>query len=312
MPTEADSNSPAFWRGGRFHLFNSTGVPILSVGIDQFQMADGTNQKVAVNRQDHFAMWIESVWQDPDGTLYAWYHNEPAGLCPGNNLTAPRIGALVSYDGGQSFVDFGIVLSSGDPIDCSAKNGFFGGGHGDFSVILDQEQRYFYFLFGNYGGPLDRQGVSIARMAYEDRVNPSGMVWKFSDGAWDQPGIGGRVTPIFPATVAWQRTNADSFWGPSIHWNTALQKYVVLLNRACCAPEWPQEGIYASFNPDLANPGGWKKPVRILHGSEIGFAPGYYPQVLGMVGEQTDSMVGAFARLYIKGISNWEIFFFPE
>jgi hypothetical protein len=80
---------------------------------------------------------------DGDGTIYGWYHNEPGGICSGGKLTAPRIGAVVSYDGGDTFFDLGLVLSSGDPPDCNAKNGFFAGGHGDFSVILDRDQAYF-------------------------------------------------------------------------------------------------------------------------------------------------------------------------
>lgn len=100
-----------------------------------------------------------AVWQDIDGRLFAWYHHEPGGVC--DSLTAPQIGALVSTDGGRTFNDLGIVLSSGYPNDCASRNGYFAGGHGDFSVILDREQQYFYFLFGNYSGPLRARGCPI-------------------------------------------------------------------------------------------------------------------------------------------------------
>jgi hypothetical protein len=42
----------------------------------------------------------------------------------------------------------------------------------------------------------------------------------------------------------------------------------------------------------------------------IGFSPGFYPQILGTGAGETDSVAGKFARLYIKGISKWEIEFF--
>ncbi len=310
MPLLVDSNSPAYWRDGQFHLLNSSGTAHLSIGKDQLQLNQSLSQEVVVNRRDHFPMWIEAVWQDRDGTLYAWYHHEPSGLCPGSSLTAPEIGALVSYDGGKSFFDLGIILSSGDAMDCSAKNGFFGGGHGDFSVIVDREQRFFYFLFDNYGGPLAGQGVAIARLAFEHRSNPRGVVWKYFQGDWYQPGLGGQVTPAFPATIAWQRRNARSLWGPSAHWNTYLRSYVVLMNHACCRPMWPQEGIYVSFNADLSKPADWTRPERILRGRDIGSAPGFYPQVLGLDPGGTDTEAGQIARLYIKGVSNWEIVFF--
>ena len=41
----------------------------------------------------------------------------------------------------------------------------------------------------------------------------------------------------------------------------------------------------------------------------IGFAPGYYPQVVGIDEGGTDTVAGGTARLFIKGISRWEIVF---
>jgi hypothetical protein len=311
MPARADCNSPAFWIDDQLHIINSTGLPgtpVISQGGDQFSQYG--SKQVQMDRQEHFPMWIESVWQDSDGTLYGWYHHEPTGVC-GGKLTAPKIGALVSYDGGSSFIDMGIVLSSGDPIDCNAKNGFFAGGNGDFSVILDREQRYFYFLFDNYGGDVSGQGVVIARMAFEDRMNPVGAVWKYSGGEWMEPGLGGRNTPIFPTAVSWQRSDTNSFWGASVHWNTYLQTFVVLLNHTCCKPNWPQEGIYVTYNPDLSNPAGWTTPVKIL--GKVSYDAGFYPQVIGMAAGESDTVAGQVARLYVHGRSNWEVLFLrPE
>ena len=196
---------------------------------------------------------------------------------------------MVSSDGGKNFRDLGIVLESGDPVNCSAENGFFGGGHGDFSVILDRERKHFYFLFGNYGGPWWNQGVAMARMAFEDRAQPQGAVFKYANGAWSEPGIGGAVTPILPPRVGWNFADTDAFWGPAIHWNTAIERYVVLLNRSCCEKGWPQEGIYVMFGSDLSNPATWTYPQKILDKSEIGAGAGFYPQVFGTGEGETDS-----------------------
>ncbi len=255
-------------------------------------------------------MWIESVWQDQDGTLYGWYHHERLNVCGDSNLTEPRIGALVSYDGGYSFRDLGIVLESGDALDCNSKNGFFAGGNGDFSVILDREQNYFYFLFDNYAGELASQGVAIARMPFEERNHPIGAVRKYFEGDWSEPGLGGRVTPVFQTAVAWQNAETDSFWGPSIHWNSYLEQFVVLLNRTCCEPEWPQEGIYLTLNPDLSNPAGWITPLKLMNRDD--FDGQYYPQVIGTGPGETDTLAGQVARLYVRGSSAWEIVFHKE
>ena len=304
FPAPADSNSPALWSGGELLLYNSTGiVPIRSTGSNQFQLS--RSQPVVLGPSIHRPYWIESTWVDDDGSIFAWYHHEPQGVCGKLSLTAPEIGALWSRDGGMSFIDLGIILQSGYAPDCSAQNGYFAGGHGDFSVILGKNRRFLYFLFSNYSGPAESQGVVTARLPLERRSSPYGAVQKYYQGQWLEPGIGGRVTAIFPANVSWSRPDTDSFWGPSVHWNSYLQTFVMLLNRACCTPGWPQEGVYISFNPGLSNPGNWTAPKRILD------AYGWYPQVLGFGPEGTDKFAGKRSRLYVGGMSDWVIEFNP-
>jgi hypothetical protein len=303
-----DGNSPGFWKDGTLNVYTSTGWPEAMSGsaVTALAVADAP----VVEPTDHYPLWIESVWRDDDGTVYAWYHHEPGGLC-GGKLTAPMIGALVSTDGGHEFQDLGIVLATGYPLDCGAQNGFFAGGHGDFSVILDRDRGYFYFLFTNYGGPVENQGVAIARMAFADRSQPPGTVTKFFEGGWTEPGVGGAVTPIFPAAVGWDRSNTDSFWGPAVHWNTSIERYVVLLNHSCCKTNWPQEGIYVAYTSDLSDFTTWTQPVKLLDSRSIGFAPGYYPEAFGVGVDETDTLAGQLPRLFVKGISKWQVYFVP-
>ncbi len=302
MPSQVDSNSPAYWKDGEFHLLNSTGAgPVRSTGADQFHL--GEPDSIPVSRINPWPLWMEAVWVDPTGVVLGWYHTEHWGVCPGTSLAVPQIGAAISYDGGNSFQDLGAILTSGDPINCYAQNGYFAGGNGDVSVILDRQRDYFYILFTNYAGPLESQGVAIARMPFWSRFNPAGTVMKYYAGGWTEPGLKGRVTPIFPAKASWMNANTDSFWGPAIHWNTYLESFVVLLNRSCCSPGFPQTAIYAAFNPDLSNPGGWTTPKAILKDT------GWYPQVLGTGSQGTDKQANRVARLYIYGHSHWEIVF---
>jgi hypothetical protein len=303
MPGLVDSNSPAFWRDGKLHLYNSVAQPYLSRGPDQFRLS--APAMLSETNIGNRPWWIESVWQDSNGTVFAWYHHEWPGRCNGSAVTSPEIGALISRDGGQSFDDLGIILRAPEPINCSAENGFFGGGHGDFSVVPGRRGRFLYFLFGNYGGDESRQGVSMARMAISDRFAPVGAVWKYHEGQWREPGLGGRVTPAFPAARGWEHPDADAFWGPSVHWNTEIESYVMLLNRSCCRPDWPQEGIYISFNLNVADPAGWSAPQKL----KLRGADDWYPQVLGLGPGETDSLAGARARIYVRGLSLWEIEF---
>jgi hypothetical protein len=284
------------------NLFNSTGNgPVRSSGSSQFELA--APQPVRFNRIYPWPAWMESVWVDPTGVVFGWYHQEHFGVCPGSRLSVPQIGAAISYDGGNTFEDLGTILSSGDPIDCNSQNGYFAGGHGDFSVILDRTRTYFYFFFTNYAGPLEQQGVAVARMPFESRFYPEAAVTKFYMGVSTQPGIRGRVTPVLPAQVSWSSAGTNSYWGPSIHWNTHLNEYVMLLNRSCCSPGFPRKGIYASFSSDISSPESWTAPRKILNDT------GWYPQVLGLGDSGTDRRAGRVAGLYIYGHSRWEIVF---
>jgi len=309
MPGATDSNSPAHWHEGTLFLFNSAGNPVRSSGPDQFHL--GSALAVGFNHHERATRWIEATWADADGTVYAWYHHEPAGLCPGTTLTAPKIGALRTRKNSSQFEDLGVILEATE-LDCTMQNGYFAGGHGDFSVILDRSKSHFYFLISTYEGEAGEQGVAVARMAFADRDNPVGKVFKYRDGAWDSPGLGGKVTPVFPARISWKGKDADAFWGPSVHWNTFLNLYVMLLNRTCCATGWPQEGVYVSFNSDAGKPSGWSQPVKILDGAKKGFrGEQWYPQVLGLdvKAQETDKLAGRVARFYLAGKSKWEIVF---
>lgn len=302
-----DGNSPAFWLSDTLRVYTSSGMPEAMSGADLLRLQ--RDDAPIVDPSDHYPLWIEGVWQDEDGTVYAWYHHEADGGCAYKGLMTPQIGALVSSDGGKTFHDLGIVLSSGAVPNCGAENGFFAGGHGDFSVILDGAGEYFYFLFTNYGGAAATQGVAMARMAFKDRGDPVGAVYKYYQGDWSEPGVGGTMTPILPATVSWDRADTSSFWGPAVHWNTYLERYVVFLNRACCKPRWPQEGVYVTFASNLSDPDTWTEPAKLPFDKKTGFVPAYYPQVFGTGPGETDTLVGEVGRFFLQGVSKWEIVF---
>jgi hypothetical protein len=307
QPGECDCNSAAHWSGETLYVFNSAGHPWRLGGPDLFHL-DASYVRTAYDNQVNGGRWIECTWKAEDGRLYGWYHLEPGGLCPGTRLTAPKIGAVRSTDDGATWQDLGVVIEARPgTLNCETKNFYFAGGNGDFSIIVDAARQYVYFLVSTYAGDIAEQGVAVARMRYADRDQPAGKVWKWHNGGWAEPGLGGRVTPIFTAFIDWHRSDADAFWGPSVHWNSHLGQYVILLNRAKDF-KWTQEGVYVTFNRDLSQPGGWSKPQKILGDLR---ADQWYPQVLGLDKSkgETDKLAGRVARLFVRGQSQWEILF---
>jgi hypothetical protein len=321
-----DCNSPAHWDGDTFYLFNSYGQPWRIAATNLFNLTPAVDirldgQADGRNLEDLY-IWLESTWQAEDGTLYGWYHYEPDDVCkPNSHLpTAPKIGALRSRDNGANWEHLGIVLEAPpDSLRCDTKSPWDSGGHGDFTVIPDRKREYFYFLFSSYVRDPAEQGVAVARMRYADRDRPAGRVVKWHKGTWTEPGLGGRLTPIFPSKIDWHRQDADIFWGPSVHWNTHLKTFVMLLNHAVDTA-MKGDGTYVSFNDRLEDPGGWTAPRQFIdadrvraatEGSHPGNAKnhGWYPQVIGTRKGETDKRAGRQARLFIAGVSRLEIVF---
>jgi len=302
LPIVIDSNTQVTRENGNLLLYSSAGDPFLNTFDSQFRLVKSEPVTI-LGRVAPYPLWIESTLRHGDA-VYAWYHQERHGVCPNSTLAVPEIGALVSYDNGRIFHDLGVVLTSGAPVNCAARNGYFASGHGDFSVIADRNREYVYFLFGSYGGELGEQGVSIARMPFASLANPVGEVRKYFQGEWNEPGEGGRVTPVFPAAASWADAGTDSFWGPSIHWNTHLNAYVILMNRSCCEPQWPQEGTYLSSTADLSNPQSWTAPQRILPYGD------WYPWLVNMAEDAGDEF-GKRLRFFARDYSDLEIEFDP-
>ncbi|MEK7831412.1 MAG: hypothetical protein AAB401_10030 [Acidobacteriota bacterium] len=303
-----DCNSPVEWDStGNMFVFTSSQQPFRSSGTSMFDLSfPALPVYVAPRAGVSGGQWIEATFRADDGKLYGWYHNEPPGLCGSSSrLTAPRIGALVSNDDGLTWQNLGIVLDApAGSLNCSTSNYYFAGGNGDFTVIADQNREYFYFFVSTYHRQVSEQGVAVARMRLEDLGNPVGKVWKWLDGGWNSPGLGGRVTVTFPALIDWHRTNANAYWGPSVHYNTHLETYVMLLNRAVDR-NWTQEGVYVSYNKNPEDPHGWSAPGRLPIFNNFG----WYPQVIGMGGGETDKVSSQVARLFTSGRSYWEIVF---
>jgi hypothetical protein len=303
-----DCNSPAEWdRDGGFFLFTSSQQPFRSNGGNMFSLSwPAFPVSVGSLASVRGGIWLEATHRADNGSLYGWYHNEPPGLCGSSSrLTAPRIGALVSHDDGRTWQNLGIVLEApAGSLNCSTANYYFAGGNGDFSVLADRDHHYIYFFISTYHRQFSEQGVAIARMKYEDLDAPIGKAWKWRDGEWNEPGLGGRAGLTFPALIDWHRSNANAYWGPSVHFNTHLNRYVVLLNHAIDR-NWTQEGIYISYNDNLADPLNWSAPERLPINDQVG----WYPQVLGLETGETDKLAGHIARLFISGRSSWEILF---
>ena len=218
---------------------------------------------------------------------------------------------------GATWDDLGILLEAPPGShDCDSTNTYFVGGVGDFSVMLDHDERDLYFFFSQYA---ERSGRRASRWrdwrgrigtirSGRSRCGSADQTWiparrlrvMSEDPVYAYPG----GMPIYRVVDGWHEDQVvDAFWGPSVHWNTYLQQYVMLLNRAR-STSWQQEGIYVAFSPTLDNPMSWSPPQRLLTGGQ------WYPQVIGTeAGSGTDRIAGQRARFFLGGRSQYFIQF---
>ncbi len=323
MMHEVDSNSPVYWVGNSVFVLNSAGGhQYISSGPDVAHLGYSSLVHLG-DLDDRLYIWIEATWRDADGTLYGAYHYEPDALCFSNNHlpTAPKIAWIRSHDNGNTWEDLGFIIHA-DPsaIDCQTASPWDAGGTGDFCFVPDHNKDYFYFYGTSYDPRFEEQGVFAARMPFKARGNPSGKLMKWYKGSWSQPGLGGHVTPVFPASRDYTHADGSMFWGPAIHWNTYLQTYVMVLNHAIDT-KLSADGVYISFNPHISNPAGWSQPRMIVDRAEIAkvmagtnLSPtkmenGWYPELVGVGPGETDSLAGRTARLFLAGVSRLQITF---
>lgn len=330
LPGSVDSNSPLVWdlEDGQRRLFVMTshaGEPRVASGpaLDRL----GAPAGITLLPHPGYGVWMEAIVSDEVETWYGFYHNEwPASSCGRDDRFVPRIGAAKSSDRGKSWQDLGVVLQATQSTTaCDSTNRYVIGGVGDLSVMLDHDKKYLYIFYSQYQRQREAQGVAMARMLWADRDRPTGRVALWRNATWEPnagrlalspllPGALRRrlewtypaATPLVSTSLAWHDTDdkVDAFWGPSVHWNTALEQYVMLLNRAK-DENYSQDGIYVSFAPTLDDPSRWSAPQKLLTGGK------WYPQVVGSApGTGTDKLAGASARFFMSGRSDWMINFF--
>ncbi len=315
-----DSNSPAVWdrMGGRLTLFvlNSfAGQPAVSSGRHLFRLMQvGAISWVG---EPVVGAWMEAILTDGTGTWYGFYHHETADpACPGSTKMVPRIGAARSRDFGVSWEDLGPILErSPGGVRCSTRNQYFLGGVGDFSAVLDRDRTHIYLHYTQYLEPTG-VGIAVARLPWAARDEPRGSVDIWQAGVW-QPAewvpfeevdersaeaglfLYPAAVPVLTAVSSWDDADrtVDVFWGPSVHWNTHLEQWVMLLNRAK-SDGWDQQGVYVSYNAAIDRPGAWSTPVLLVEGGS------WYPQVVGLeAGRGTDKEAGELARYFQGGRS---------
>ncbi|WP_328942101.1 RICIN domain-containing protein [Streptomyces sp. NBC_00250] len=149
---------------------------------------------------------LAGVWVDPDtGDWYGLVHNEFTPQPFGDGLHYDGIDYAVSKDQGRTWAIKDHVITSqysterGDTAAFPQQTYHYG--TGDQRLFVDTASGYFYAFYGsrivNKGGGWAAFYGHVARAPISSKMAP-GSWQKWYNGAWSQPGVGGRESNMVP------------------------------------------------------------------------------------------------------------------
>ncbi|MFI5972397.1 RICIN domain-containing protein [Streptomyces sp. NPDC051452] len=149
---------------------------------------------------------LSGVWVDPDtGHWYGLVHNEFTPRPFGDGLHYDAVDYAVSTDRGRTWTIEDHVITSpystGRGDTAAFPNQTYSYGDGDQRLFVDTASGYFYVYYGSR--IIDKNGgwkafyEHVARAPISAKMAP-GSWRKWYDGAWSQPGKGGRESDIVP------------------------------------------------------------------------------------------------------------------
>ncbi|MFE2163498.1 RICIN domain-containing protein [Streptomyces sp. NPDC059447] len=149
---------------------------------------------------------LAGVWVDPDtGDWYGLVHNEFTPQPFADGLHYDGIDYAVSKDQGRTWTIKDHVITSHYSTERGDNAAFpqqtFHYGTGDQRLFVDTGSGYFYAFYGsrivNKGGGWAAFHGHVARAPISAKMAP-GSWQKWYDGAWSEPGVGGRESNMVP------------------------------------------------------------------------------------------------------------------
>ena len=133
-------------------------------------------------------------------------------------------GLAISFDKGLHWTDIGEIMRVNQPF--SYQGVPAPGGFGDSPLVISPDGKYFYIYFTDWlkNGyvtmvSVERASIdSVLQAAFGGEKHYAAPFFKYYQGAWNQPGIGGASTDLMP--------EAHYGGGLNVAYNTYIQRYM--------------------------------------------------------------------------------------
>jgi hypothetical protein len=235
-------------------------------GLDQLNQAVVVLEPGSSGSFDNGYAGISGCQRLADGRLFAIYHAEdhegmeelPGGI-PGFYAV---IAGAVSDDDGASWQKLGPLISSNKPKDWAAYLGQGDRGVATPSLALDREGKYLYIYYDDHSRVVGGRVVfGVARAEFAGAPPGPGSWYKYRDGQFSEPGLGGLETPILHMVDA----NADVLQ-PHVVYSDELECYLMVLgvlpvDEYVGGAPLSQGGMYLASSSDGIH---WSTPQQLL------------------------------------------------
>ncbi|MCB9286511.1 MAG: T9SS type A sorting domain-containing protein [Lewinellaceae bacterium] len=227
--------------------------------------------RLGIERWDNGGSWLMSVFRQEGDILVGFYHAEDHWVVATNpeGIAWKSIARTTSNDNGVSWAEGAQIITSSVP----RPEDPAWGGTGDNCVIWDDENQRWICYY--------QEHWLMMAVSYDVEGNP-GTWFKYYNGGFDQPGLGGANSPI-PGLQSVPGGN------PSVHYNSYLEKFVMVWH------SWVSTSIYISTSTDGI---AWEQP-RLLEPNSGTGRRAWYPTIIG----SSDTEAGKIARLYYADIA---------
>jgi len=261
------------------------------------------------NDYDNGYAGIAGVHRAPNGRIYAIYHAEDHIGMPSFSTGQPGYYATVaiafSDDDGISWQKVGPVIQSQQPKTWARYPGQADRGSGEPSLAMDPSGDWLYAYYTEHSRATTvGVYISMARASTEIR-DPSGIeFFKYHDGEFSEPGLGGSDSPIIRLTTG-PTTEALL---PHVVFVPALDRYVMTLsvnnwNDYLTDQGLTNSGAYIAFSRDGVN---WSTPTLVHRDFVIPLTRESLCWGSTIVFDGADKLTGWFLYGYSSSWAPWQ------
>jgi hypothetical protein len=235
-----------------------------------------------------------------DGRLYVFYHAEDWQGLPTSPIGIhgfyASVGVAVSSDSGATWKKLGAGITSSKPKSWQAFDRHHGRGAGFPTAVTDDDGENL-LLYYNDLSHMDGRGVQIflARAALADGRPVPGRFWKYYEGGFSEPGLGGLDSPVLSALGLDQSAAVQPF----VIRSDSLRRYLLFFNiqswkehpdfHKPAKPAGRVSGLYLATSRDGIS---WSEPCKL-------FSDRAFPEMgrsisweAGMVADADDDSAG--------------------